>query len=106
MSENVQAFLPVLKNALIRRGLPARLYVDNGAAYRSRQLALVCAKLGVVLVHARPYQPAGKGYASHCTSRVRWRATSGFGNRFESLRPCCLVGGLPGISYRQQCLSL
>ena len=61
MSENVQAFLPVWKNALIRRGLPARLYVDNGAAYRSRQLALVCAKLGVVLVHARPYQPAGKG---------------------------------------------
>ena len=47
-----------------------------------------------------------KGYASHCTSRVRWRATSGFGNRFESLRPCCLVGGLAGISYRQQCLSL
>ena len=60
-AENVQAFLPVLKNALIRRGLPQRLYVDNGANYRSRQLALVCAKLGVVLIHARPYQPAGKG---------------------------------------------
>ena len=60
-SENVRAFLPVFKNALIRRGLPQRLYVDNGAAYRSRQLALVCARMGVVLVHARPYQPAGKG---------------------------------------------
>ena len=60
-AENIQAFLPVFKNALIRRGLPQRLYVDNGAAYRSRHLALVCAKLGVALVHARPYQPAGKG---------------------------------------------
>ena len=60
-TENIQAFLPVFKNALIRRGLPQRLYVDNGAAYRSRHLALVCAKLGVALVHARPYQPAGKG---------------------------------------------
>ena len=60
-AENVQAFLPIFKNALIRRGLPQRLYVDNGANYRSRQLALVCARLGVVLVHARPYQPAGKG---------------------------------------------
>ena len=30
MAENVQAFLPVFKNALVRRGLPARLYVDNG----------------------------------------------------------------------------
>ena len=60
-AENIQAFLPVFKNALIRRGLPQRLYVDNGAAYRSRQLVLICAKLGMALVHARPYQPAGKG---------------------------------------------
>ena len=60
-AENIQAFLPVFKNALIRRGLPQRLYVDNGAACRSRQLVLICAKLGVALVHARPYQPAGKG---------------------------------------------
>ncbi|MXX18686.1 MAG: DDE-type integrase/transposase/recombinase [Rhodospirillaceae bacterium] len=61
LAENVPAFLPVFRNALIRRGLPARLYVDNGAAYRSHHLALVCAKLGVALIHARPWQPAGKG---------------------------------------------
>ena len=61
MSENTAAFLPVFRNALIRRGLPQRLYVDNGSAYRSRHLALVCAKLGVALIHARPFQPAGKG---------------------------------------------
>ena len=61
MAENVQAFLPVFKNALIRRGLPARLYVDNGSAYRSRHLSLVCARLGVALIHARAFQPAGKG---------------------------------------------
>ena len=30
MSENTSAFLPVFRNALIRRGLPQRLYVDNG----------------------------------------------------------------------------
>lgn len=35
--------------------------MDNGANYRSRHLALVCAKLGIALIHARPYQPAGKG---------------------------------------------
>jgi transposase InsO family protein len=60
-AENVQAFLPVFSNALIRRGIPQRLYVDNGANYRSRQLALVCAKLGIALIHARPHHPAGKG---------------------------------------------
>ena len=60
-SENTAAFLPVFKHALLRRGLPLRLYVDNGANYRSHHLALVCAKLGIALIHARPHQPAGKG---------------------------------------------
>ena len=75
-AENVRAFLPVFKNALIRRGLPQRLYVDNGAAYRSRHLALICARLGVVLVHARPYQPAGKGKIERWfrTLRAGWLA--------------------------------
>jgi len=59
-AENTQAFLPVFKQALLRRGIPQRLYVDNGANYRSRQLALVCARLGVALIHARPHQPQGK----------------------------------------------
>ena len=60
-SENTTTFLPVFKQAIARRGLPARLFVDNGANFRSQQLALVCAKLSIALIHARPYQPAGKG---------------------------------------------
>lgn len=70
-SENTVAFLPVLKQALIRRGIPERLYVDNGANYRSRQLALVCAKLGVALIHARPHQPQGKGKIERWFRTVR-----------------------------------
>ena len=61
LAESTHAFLPVFKQALLRRGLAERLYVDNGAQYRSRHLALVCAKLGIALIHARPYQPQGKG---------------------------------------------
>lgn len=60
-AESTRAFLPVFKQALIRRGLPERLFVDNGANYRSHQFALICAKLGVALIHARPFQPQGKG---------------------------------------------
>ncbi|GAB5549969.1 MAG: DDE-type integrase/transposase/recombinase [Sandaracinaceae bacterium] len=60
-SEGTVAFLPVLEQAVRKRGVPKRLYVDNGAAFRSRHLALVCAKLGIALIHARPYSPQGKG---------------------------------------------
>ena len=70
-AENTTAFLPVFKHAIARRGLPARLYVDNGANFRSQQLALVCAKLGIALIHARPYQPAGKGKIERWFRTVR-----------------------------------
>ncbi len=75
-AENIQAFLPVFSNAIIRRGIPQRLYVDNGASYRSRHLALVCARLGIALIHARPYQPAGKGKIERWfrTLRAGWLA--------------------------------
>jgi putative transposase len=66
-SETVAAFLPVFERAIRRRGLPKRVYVDNGSAFRSRHLALVCAKLGVTLIHARPFQPQAKDQASHCS---------------------------------------
>ena len=71
LAENTREFLPVLKQALVRRGLPARLYVDNGAHYRSQHLALVCAKLGIALIHARPYRPQGKGKIERWFKTVR-----------------------------------
>ena len=71
LSENTAAFLPVLKLAIMRRGVPKRLFVDNGAAYRSHHLALVCAKLGVTLIHARPYQPQSKGKQERWFRTVR-----------------------------------
>ena len=70
-NETTAAFLPVLQQAILRRGVPKRLYVDNGAAYRSHHLSLVCAKLGITLIHARPYQPQGKGKQERWFRTVR-----------------------------------
>nr|VFK72326.1 MAG: Integrase core domain-containing protein [Candidatus Kentron sp. TUN] len=71
LAENTRAFLPVFKQAIVRRGLPERLYVDNGSSYRSNHLSLVCAKLGVALIHARPYRPQGKGKIERWFKTVR-----------------------------------
>lgn len=71
LSENTAAFLPVLKRAILRRGVPKRLFVDNGAAYRSVQLSVVCAKLGITLIHARPYDAAAKGKIERWHRTVR-----------------------------------
>lgn len=51
----------VLKQALLRRGVPIKLVVDNGAAYRAHTLQGVCARLGIQLIFCRPYAPEGKG---------------------------------------------
>ena len=51
----------VLKQALLRRGVPIKFIVDNGAAYRAATLQGVCARLGIHLIFCRPYAPEGKG---------------------------------------------
>jgi putative transposase len=71
LSENTAAFLPVLKEAVLRRGVCRRLFVDNGSAFRSHQLALVCAKLGITLIHARAYHAQAKGKIERWFRTVR-----------------------------------
>jgi transposase InsO family protein len=47
--------------ALRRAGAPDVLYLDNGATYRGEALRLGCERLGVTLLHARPYDAQARG---------------------------------------------
>lgn len=71
LSEKLDDFLDAFENALLKRGLPRKLYVDNGAAYRSKHLEHTTASLGIALIHAKPYQPQGKGKIERFNRRVR-----------------------------------
>jgi len=51
----------VLKQAILRRGLPTKIVLDNGSAYRSHSLQGICARLEIRLVYCRPYTPEAKG---------------------------------------------
>ena len=59
--QGLEALLDCLQQAVAARGLPTRLYVDNGKIFRSTQLARIVASLGMLIVHSRPYQPEGRG---------------------------------------------
>ena len=50
----------VFKKAISKRGVPKRLFVDNGKPYVNEQLKLICASLGVHLINTRPYSPESK----------------------------------------------
>ena len=93
----------VLKVALLRRGVPHAVYVDNGQVYSSTQFHAACATLGIQRIQAAPYSPEGNDYASHCTSFALSDAILGSGNRrrADSFRPWHLVGASrPGASNR------
>jgi len=78
LSEGNDSFLDALEKALLKRGLPRKLYTDNGAAMRSHHLEQVCASLGVALIHARPFRPQGKGKIERFFRSVREGFLTGF----------------------------
>ena len=71
LNENIDSFRDCLIQALEKRGLPRRLYVDNGSAFRSHKLSYACARLGIALLHAKPYTPEGKGKIERLFRTIR-----------------------------------
>jgi putative transposase len=60
-TEGSLALEHAFKEALLKRGMPRKLIVDNGSAYRAGSLQTICARLEIHLIHCRPYEPQGKG---------------------------------------------
>lgn len=60
LRDDIAGLIPVLRDAVLARGIPQRFLVDNGANYRSRVIRTACATLGIHLIHAAPYRPTAK----------------------------------------------
>lgn len=71
LSESLGSYLDAFEQALLRRGLPRKLYVDNGPAFRSKHLEHITATIGIVLIHSRPYKPQGRGKVERFYRTVR-----------------------------------
>ena len=53
--------LGLLVDALRRHGKSDALYLDNGSTYRGEILQTACVRLGITLLHAKPYDPEARG---------------------------------------------
>jgi len=82
----------VLKQAVLKRGLPKKLVVDNGAAYRAATLQGICARLDIRLIYCRPYAPEGKGKLE------RWHRT--FRDHFLSELDVSRINDLDDLNAR------
>ncbi len=63
----------VLKVALLRRGVPLAVYVDNGQVYSSTQFNAACATLGIQRIQTAPYSPEAKGKIERWFETLRLR---------------------------------
>jgi transposase InsO family protein len=77
--EREETMLSLLSQALLEHGKPDALYLDNGSTYRGDLLRLVCSRLGVTLLHAKPYDAPARGKMERFWRRLREEALSHVG---------------------------
>jgi transposase InsO family protein len=70
-AEDTKLVESVFKNAILTHGIPDRLYCDNGSAFSSQYLSLVCAHLNIGLVHSKPYDSPSRGKIERFFRTVR-----------------------------------
>ena len=70
-AEDTLALQNALRVGLSARGIPKVVYLDNGSAMISGQLARALAVLGIRLAHSKPGQPAGRGKVERVFRTVR-----------------------------------
>jgi putative transposase len=76
-----------LRPALAARGVPARIYVDNGSAFVDAALKRAAARLGIGITHSAPGRPEGRGKIERFfrTVREEFLVEAGDGSRVRDL---------------------
>ena len=60
-TEKESDMVALLADAIRAHGAPRTLYLDNGPTYSGKQLEVICGRLGVTLIHAKPRDPEARG---------------------------------------------
>jgi transposase InsO family protein len=68
---DTEAFLHTFQQAIRRRGLPMRLYTDQGGPFTNDHTRVVCARLGIRLLHAKPYHAWSKGKVERLCATIQ-----------------------------------
>jgi len=49
------------RQAILKYGVPEKVYFDNGSQYRTKWMNRACSKMGIRLLYAKPYSPEATG---------------------------------------------
>lgn len=75
-TERESEMLALLVRAVRSHGSPETLYLDNGPTYVGESLRTACARLGIALVHAKPYDPQARGKMERFWRTLRGQCVS------------------------------
>ena len=89
-TERESEMLALMVKAMRLHGAPEVLYLDNGSTYSGHALATACGRLGIGLVHAKPYDPEARGKMERF-----WRTL-----REQCLDHCTELGSLHDVQVR------
>jgi putative transposase len=78
-NEREETMLSLFTQALMEHGKPDAIYLDNGSTYRGEMLQLACSRLGVTLLHAKPYDAPARGTMERFWRRMREQALDHIG---------------------------
>lgn len=78
-TERESDMLALLLKAWRNHGLPEKLYLDNGPTYTGDALYTACGRLGITLLHARPYDPQARGKMERLWRTLRGQCLSHLG---------------------------
>ncbi|MEI6656010.1 MAG: DDE-type integrase/transposase/recombinase [Verrucomicrobiota bacterium] len=70
-ADDTPKLIDCFQTALYKRGIPKAVYVDNGSNYRSKEFAMICTRLGTVLIHTPVRDGAAKGKIERFFRTVR-----------------------------------
>jgi transposase InsO family protein len=82
----------VLKDGIARFGLPQKIYCDNGNMFSSSHLQMACARLGIALIHSKPYDSPSRGKVERFFRTVR--------SKFLSVLDLNEIGNIQQINDR------
>lgn len=85
LSQNFETMKKVYIEALLRRGIPQVVYLDNGKVYRSTLFHEACARMETAISHTEPYDAASKGKIERFFRTVRERFLPLLPKRLTSL---------------------
>jgi len=73
LDQGFDAMKRVYIEAVLRRGIPQIVYLDNAKIYRSQLFHTACARMGTIVAHTEPYDGPSKGKIERAFRTVRER---------------------------------